>query len=1097
MSSKFAVFCERVMEAGWLSAAVAVPLFFDIYSSRVFEPDKITLLRSIAFVVAIAWLAKLIETGFADFRGHGSILRRLHEANPLTIPVLLLVGIYIVSTITSVAQYVTIWGSYQRLQGTYSMLSYITIFAAMLHALKTRAQLERLLTVIVLTSLPVAAYGWLQHFRLDPLPWGGDVSERIASAEGNSIFVGAYLIMVLPITVGRWLNIVSQVLREPAGADGTEKANGTADETITNDTPHLVLAGCYTFIIAFQALAIYWTFSRGAWIGLMAGMFVFLFLFGVRRRATWFWGSALGLAVFGIVFLLAINLPNTPFSSFKNIPGVGRLGTIFDESQGTNQVRFLIWQGAAQLVAPHDPIGFGQYTDVFNAIRPLIGYGPESMYVAYNEFYPPDLAHLEARNASPDRSHNEMWDSLVNTGAFGFVIYITLFGSVFYLGFKWLGLAGERRDLYLYIALLAIFGAIASVIAYQVDGHQPRLIGVALPVGIIFGLLTYLVLQALVFKRKQAVAPMDEGQILLMAIIGAVIGHFAEIHFGIAIASTRLYFWMYAALLVLVGYRLRQPVAGPAPAVAPIARPVKLAERVSAFTRLFGARAPLAAAAGMMGGNTTTMPVLFARKRRREKFYEGRNGMGTRSGAVTAARGAPLMSSWANSVLIYGLILGVLLQIMVFNFLSPNFGASTNTQWIFLLFIFTGLVGTLVMTAQVQVQHPSDDAGSSWLQRYLLIGVIGLSVMALYALLHLSRLGPSSARNVVDSITIVADTITVFYLFFFVLALILAVVLMQEGSMPNVSMREPFFMIFYLVLAIAAILVVKTTNLDSIRADIFYKQGLNFDGQRQWDGSIAMYKEAISLAPDQDFYYLFFGRAYLEKAKTVADAKQRQDLLNTSLTELLRARDLNPLNTDHSANLARLYRTWAEVTTDPVSRTQLLNQSVQYYEQAQILSPHNAQIYNEFGQVYTLLGQTDKALAKYQQSMAIDSQFSQTYLLLGDVYLNKSDYDNAATNYQAALKYDSTLIQVHSELALVYARQNKFDQAISENLIVLGQQPTDLATLRNVALLYQQSGKLTDALSYAQRALAVATDADKPALSAFIAQIQAQLQTPK
>ena len=580
MSSKFAVFCERVMEAGWLSAAIAIPLFFDIYSSRVFEPDKITLLRSIAFVVAVAWLAKLIETGFADFRGSGSFLRRLHEANPLTIPVLLLVGIYIVSTITSVAQYVTVWGSYQRLQGTYSMLSYITIFAAMLHALKSRAQIERLLMVIVLTSLPVSAYGWLQHFRLDPLPWGGDVSERIASAEGNSIFVGAYLIMVLPITLGRWLNIVSQVLRDPEVSNGAGKgANGANSAATlgasTNDTPHLVLAGCYTFIIAFQALAIYWTFSRGAWVGLLIGMFVFLFLFGVRRRATWFWGGSLGLAVFGILFLLAINLPNTPFSSFKNIPGIGRLGTIFDESQGTNQVRFLIWQGAAELVAPHDPIGFGPYTDVFNAIRPLIGYGPESMYVAYNRFYPPDLAHLEARNASPDRSHNEMWDSLVNTGAIGFVIYITLFGSIFYLGFKWLGLAGERRDLYLFIALWIFGGAVGSAIAYIVDG-QPRFIGVALPVGLIFGLLTYLLLQALVFKRKQPVDPVDEGQILVMAIIGAIIAHFAEIHFGIAIASTRLYFWIYAALLVLIGYRLRQPApaghgsaAGGKPAAPP------------------------------------------------------------------------------------------------------------------------------------------------------------------------------------------------------------------------------------------------------------------------------------------------------------------------------------------------------------------------------------------------------------------------------------------------------------------------------------------------------------------------------------------------
>jgi tetratricopeptide (TPR) repeat protein len=401
------------------------------------------------------------------------------------------------------------------------------------------------------------------------------------------------------------------------------------------------------------------------------------------------------------------------------------------------------------------------------------------------------------------------------------------------------------------------------------------------------------------------------------------------------------------------------------------------------------------------------------------------------------------------------------------------------------------------MTAQVQVQHGGMGGLTDWLNRYVLIAVIGVGVMAMYAIIHLPRLAPSSARNVVESITIVADTITVFYVFFFVLTIALAAVLMHEAPLPMMSLREQFFMIFYLILAVAAVVVVKTTNLDSIRADIFYKQGLNFDGQRQWDGSIAMYREALNLAPDQDFYYLFYGRAYLEKAKTVADAKQREDLLVTSRTQLLRARDLNPLNTDHSANLARLYRTWAEVTSEPVTRTQLLNESIKYYDQAEVLSPHNAQIYNEFGSVYAMLGQTDNALNQYKESVAIDSEFSQTYLLLGDLYLGKNDYDNAASAYQQALKYDPTVLQAHSALGLVYSRQNKYDLAISENLIVLSKQPTDLSSLRNVALLYQQTGMLPEALSYAQRALAVASDQDKPALSAFIAQLQAQMQTPK
>ena len=35
----------------------------------------------------------------------------------------------------------------------------------------------------------------------DPLPWAGDVQTRVASTLGNAIFVAAYLIMVVPLTL--------------------------------------------------------------------------------------------------------------------------------------------------------------------------------------------------------------------------------------------------------------------------------------------------------------------------------------------------------------------------------------------------------------------------------------------------------------------------------------------------------------------------------------------------------------------------------------------------------------------------------------------------------------------------------------------------------------------------------------------------------------------------------------------------------------------------------------------------------------------------------------------------------------------------------
>ena len=68
--------------------------------------------------------------------------------------------------------------------------------------------------------------------------------------------------------------------------------------------------------------------------------------------------------------------------------------------------------------------------------------------------------------------------------------------------------------------------------------------------------------------------------------------------------------------------------------------------------------------------------------------------------------------------------------------------------------------------------------------------------------------------------------------------------------------------------------MVVTTNLNVIIADIYYKTGDAYDKSGRWDGSIPAYQQALNLAPSQDFYYLFLGRAFMELAKRVADAQR-------------------------------------------------------------------------------------------------------------------------------------------------------------------------------------------------------------------------------
>ena len=63
MLSKLSRYCDGVMEAAWLAAIILAPLFFNTYSSRIFEPDKITLVRTLALLIVAAWSVKLIDEG--------------------------------------------------------------------------------------------------------------------------------------------------------------------------------------------------------------------------------------------------------------------------------------------------------------------------------------------------------------------------------------------------------------------------------------------------------------------------------------------------------------------------------------------------------------------------------------------------------------------------------------------------------------------------------------------------------------------------------------------------------------------------------------------------------------------------------------------------------------------------------------------------------------------------------------------------------------------------------------------------------------------------------------------------------------------------
>ena len=1108
MQTKLSTLCDKVIEAGWLTAIIVVPLFFNVYSDRVFEPDKLTLLRSIALVMAVAWVIKVLEAGSWRLEvGNWKLVL----GTPLVLPTLLLVAVYILATIASVAPRISLWGSYQRLQGTYTTFSYIVIFFLALQGLRTRQQIERLVTAAILVSLPISLYGILQRYGLDPLPWASPVETRVASNMGNAIFVAAYLIMVVPLTLARIIESFSAILADEEGV-----------------TSHVVLATCYVFMLAAQLICIFFTQSRGPWLGLLAGLFSFVLLSltllrqraedqtsiklsdGVKAIATavlstltgfiivigllvifrkgrkWLWLTWIIQALGVFAFLIVFNLPGSPIASWRELPYIGRLGQVFETETGTGLVRVLIWGGVVEMMTPHEPIQYpyGQ-PDILNPLRPLVGYGPESMFVAYNRFYPPELAQVEARRASPDRSHNETFDALVITGLVGFVAYILLFGSVFYYGYKWLGLIENSRQRNIFISLFLVGGLAASLFLGLWQGAA--FVGVGLPLGIALGLAGYLVVSAIMFygrAKEQGskgadfqpptsnvqypisnIQPLASNfQFLLIALVSALLAHFVEIDLGIAIAATRTYFWIYAALMVAIGYYMRT-----ADEIVPVEAP----------------KQPRS-------------------KRRRSRQSQAQ---------LPAESSSQKAQRRGNPVVIYSLLVSLIMVTLAFNYVTPQFDISAKGYSLLWLLALTWLLGGAVTVGLTSIKGQSQH--SNWPVASLLYSLISLGCFFIFFNIRKYqielRIAVTSLGDLLRQADVIANSLALYYIFVLLLILAIAGALLLRMPLPPRSWRRRYVWLYPIfVVGVAALIF--TTNLSVIRADIVYKHAKSYFEAKQWDASITLNQQAIKYAPQEDYYYLFLGSALLEKAKQAPEGPAtlteditaarmrsftpqqlaslgREDLLTVSQAVLVEAQRLNPLNTDHSANLARLNRTWGQLASDPAQRTEKLSQALEYYRQATNLSPQNAQLFNEWGQVYYVLGDHEKALERYQHSLSVDQAYHETYILIGDLYLSMNELDKAAEAYSRVLELNPAMMQAHSSLGYIYSQQGNLQAAVEQNLKVIELAPTDYASHKNLALLYQQLGQTDAAIAEAQIAWGLAPEGDKASLETFIAQL--------
>jgi len=125
--------------------------------------------------------------------------------------------------------------------------------------------------------------------------------------------------------------------------------------------PNFIRATGYVFILALQVIALYFSGSRGPWLGWGASL-VLLWL-GLsllwRKRAMTLAGVV--LALLATAFLITLNIPNGPLESLRSRRNLAVLASSWMQIVAQVRVRTLIWKGASELVQTPCSIGLSRW----------------------------------------------------------------------------------------------------------------------------------------------------------------------------------------------------------------------------------------------------------------------------------------------------------------------------------------------------------------------------------------------------------------------------------------------------------------------------------------------------------------------------------------------------------------------------------------------------------------------------------------------------------------------------------------------------------------------------------------------------------------
>ncbi|MCX7698562.1 MAG: O-antigen ligase family protein [Candidatus Goldbacteria bacterium] len=393
------LFCEKWIFYILVFTIFIIPLFFNIYSYDQFELPKLTFLRILTLIMLVLWGIKISVQGYLDFK-----------STPLDIPMFLWIFLNIICTFTSFAPYLSFRGEYENFAGSLSNINYVILYYIATQNLTDKKQIIVINYSFLLAGLLSGIYAVAQFFGYDFIKWNEEsmIKGRYFASMGNPNFLGALLIMIIPVNIAFFVTNINK--------------------------KNYFYAMLLFFLFVLLYVALFGTQSRGPFLGFIFSVILLLSYFIYKAYKKMVAESKLQHISFlnilknflykykywviSIVFILILSVALS-LTIGKNAT-LRLWNSIVNFQQSVRTSRLHIWIPSLKIIKNY----------------PILGTGVDTFKSVFPKYSGIDFAQIDGANVASRTAHNELLNIAATMGIVSLGIYLLLIFSYYRMWYR-------------------------------------------------------------------------------------------------------------------------------------------------------------------------------------------------------------------------------------------------------------------------------------------------------------------------------------------------------------------------------------------------------------------------------------------------------------------------------------------------------------------------------------------------------------------------------------------------------------------------------------------------------------------------------------